>query len=89
MLSVIYIGDVISLCFYPLSGYLADNVLERYKIMITRIKILYNFLHGDNYTCYNICSVACLIRPMCLDAILACLEHVNTTLDVILATYVV
>ncbi len=38
---MIYIGDAISLCFYPLSGYLADNVLERYKIMITRIIFFY------------------------------------------------
>ncbi len=33
MLTIIYIGDAISLCFYPLAGYLADNVLGRYKII--------------------------------------------------------
>ncbi len=37
--SVIYIGDAISLCFYPLSGYLADNVLGRYKIITTSLKM--------------------------------------------------
>ncbi len=39
ILSVIYIGDAISLCFYPLAGYLADNVLGRYKIIIASLII--------------------------------------------------
>ncbi len=38
--SLIYAVNAISLCFYPLAGYLADNVVGRYKIIIYSLKII-------------------------------------------------
>ncbi len=40
IVSLIYAGNAISLCFYPLAGYLADNVVGRYKIIIISLKII-------------------------------------------------
>ncbi len=38
--SLIYLGNAISLCFYPLAGYLADNVYGKYKMIIRSLQIL-------------------------------------------------
>ncbi len=40
VISVIYIGNAISLCLYPLAGYLADNVVGRYKMIVRSLQIL-------------------------------------------------
>ncbi len=40
IVSLIYAVNAISLCFYPLAGYLADNVVGRYKIIINSLKII-------------------------------------------------
>ncbi len=38
--ALIYAGNAISLCFYPLAGYIADNVVGRYKVIINSLKIV-------------------------------------------------
>ncbi len=40
VISVIYIGNAISLCLYPLAGYLADNAVGRYKMIVRSLQIL-------------------------------------------------
>ncbi len=38
--SLIYAVNAISLCFYPLAGYIADNVVGRYKVIINSLRII-------------------------------------------------
>ena len=47
IVSLIYAVNAISLCFYPLAGYLADNVVGRYKLIVKSLKIIvYAFIVG-------------------------------------------